>query len=291
MQGKVIRQHYIPQMYLKRFCDSSGQLYAFDLITHKGIRNLPKAFAQKKFFYDLPADDLYSILESLYSNSPSLLKQLSQKQVVENMLSNIEGEASTVLNGIIDESIDLSNEDAVVKLVTFLHTLSIRTSIYRTITQKFHEQIAPFLQDLGGISTPNLSAYCNVSSDTYARKSQIEQLLNPIQTGAFYIKLHENYNWYIATVQSNMKLITSDNPVQMISLGFNDCCFPISPNKAIIFRVKAESAPLISFDTPVNGVIHLSTPSVLAYNKLQLTQAERFLFGDKASIDHLLRHS
>lgn len=45
---------------------------------------------------------------------------------------------------------------------------------------------------------------------------------------------------------------------------------------------------MISEDAPENGVINLSAKSVLVYNLLQKGQAERFLFGDKTSIDVLL---
>ena len=97
--------------------------------------------------------------------------------------------------------------------------------------------------------------------------------------------LEENYNWYMGLVDSEADLIISDNPAQMISLGFNDICFPISPRKAIIMRVKEEGAKLVSNDMPVNDVIHLGNQSVLIYNLLQKAQAKRFLFGSERSID------
>lgn len=203
-------------------------------------------------------------------------------------MSNIEGAANTVLDGFENGTLDFSDEDSMVKLVTFLHTLSARTMKPRSMMQRIHEQTVPILQQFAKNTDPSVAVYCNSTDDEYAKKLQIEQLLDPIQTAKFGVKLLENYNWYMGIVQSDIKLIISDNPTQMIDLGFNDCCFPISPDKAIIFRVKQKGAPMISEDAPENGVINLSAKSVLVYNLLQKGQAERFLFGDKTSIDVLL---
>lgn len=220
MEEKVIRQHYIPQMYLRRFCDPDGQLYAFDLSTQKGLRNLPRAFAQKKFFYDLPPEEMHSILESMFhSDTPGKLEALFQTQVVEKMLSNIEGAANTVLDGFENGTLDFSDEDVLVKLVTFLHTLSARTIKPRSMMQRIHEQTVPILRQFAKNTDPSVDVYCNSTDDEYAKKLQIEQLLDPIQTAKFGVKLLENCNWYMGIVQSDIKLIISDNPAQMIDLG------------------------------------------------------------------------
>ena len=81
-----------------------------------------------------------------------------------------------------------------------------------------------------------------------------------------------------------MKLVISDNPAQGLFLGFNDICIPLSGEKAIIFRVIAPDAPIISKDLPVGNEIQLTERSVFAYNAIQLSYANRFMFGDKASL-------
>ena len=96
-----------------------------------------------------------------------------------------------------------------------------------------------------------------------------------------------NYDWYYGIVSSDLKLLISDNPVQMLAFGFNDCCFPISPKKAIIFRVRGDNVKILSHDKPQSGIVNLSMRSVFIYNLIQQSQAERFLFGDKISVQFL----
>lgn len=81
-----------------------------------------------------------------------------------------------------------------------------------------------------------------------------------------------------------MKLVISDNPAQGIMLGFNDICVPLRGDKAIIFRIANPDAPILSKDMPVGNEIILSERSVFAYNAIQLSYANRFMFGDKMSL-------
>ena len=286
MENKVKHQHYIPQMYLRRFCDQNDQLYAYDIINNRGVRNLPRAFAHEKFFYDIDANTMRELLKEYESLiDPARLDALSGEQLIEHMLSRIEGETNTVLNGLDSNQLALTNEHVRTVLIVFLKTLAIRTTAYRDQIQRIHSQTLPFLQ---GINLPlgtELTEYCSFPSEEYARRAQVEQLLSIGESIKMAYTLEENYNWYMGLVDSEADLIISDNPAQMISLGFNDICFPISPRKAIIMRVKEEGAKLVSNDMPVNDIIHLGNQSVLIYNLLQKAQAKRFLFGSERSID------
>ena len=99
--------------------------------------------------------------------------------------------------------------------------------------------------------------------------------------------LFENYNWYIGIVKGEMKLIISDDLAKNIRLGFNDICIPISSNKGIIFRIIDETAHLISKDELEGNVINLSEKSVFLYNTMQSSHANRFMFGNKYSLEIL----
>lgn len=94
MDDKVKHQHYVPVMYLKRFVGSDGQLYAFDINKRSGVRNLPRAFAQKKFFYDLSFSEMRILLEDIFPFvDPAQLDDLAHTQVVEKTLMRIERDA------------------------------------------------------------------------------------------------------------------------------------------------------------------------------------------------------
>ena len=67
-------------------------------------------------------------------------------------------------------------------------------------------------------------------------------------------------------------------------MGFNDICIPLNGEKAIIFRVANPDLPVFSEDQPKGNEITLSERSVFAYNAVQLSYANRFVFGDKNSL-------
>ena len=169
MENKVKHQHYIPQMYLRRFCDQNDQLYAYDIIKNRGVRNLPRAFSHEKFFYDIDANTMRELLKEYESLiDPARLDALSGEQLIEHMLSRIEGETNTVLNGLDSNQLALTNEHVRTVLIVFLKTLAIRTTAYRDQIQRIHSQTLPFLQ---GINLPlgtELTEYCSFTSEEYS---------------------------------------------------------------------------------------------------------------------------
>lgn len=276
-------------MYLKRFCEDSNQLYAYDKIEKRGYYNTPRAFAHEKFFYDLDTNILKEILEKYFSfDDDSSIDKLSKIQVIENLLGQIEGTANSVLNKLDAEPSALLDENVQFILIYFIHLLSSRTVAQRRKIKNIHSKRCEVFKELGISTNPQMIKYCKMTPEEYSKKCQIERMISPAVALKFADMLLRKYDWYYGIVNSRLKLIISDNPAEIISYGFNDCCFPISPNKAIIFRAKGNDVTLISNDTPKNGIINLSTQSVFAYNVMQKAYSERFLFGDEISIQYLL---
>lgn len=275
-------------MYLKRFCEDSNQLYAYDKIKKRGYYNTPRAFAHEKFFYDLDPDILKEILEQCFPFADRISNDLLETQVVENFLGMIEGNTSSELDKLDVDPSALLDEKVQFRLIHFIHLLSSRTVAQRRKIENIHRQSRKGLKELGISTNPQLVKYYNMTPEEYSKKWQIERIISPAAAIKFGDMLLRKYDWYYGIVNSRLKLVISDNPAEIISYGFNDCCFPISPNKAIIFRAKGNDVTLISNDTPKNGIINLSTQSVFAYNVMQKAYSERFLFGDEISIQYLL---
>lgn len=85
---------------------------------------------------------------------------------------------------------------------------------YTTVlkSQLIHSQTLPFLQ---GINLPlgtELTEYCSFTSEEYARRAQVEQLLSIGESIKMAYTLEENYNWYMGLVGSEADLIISDKP-------------------------------------------------------------------------------
>ena len=277
---KVINQHYVPQMYLSRFCSDGKHFDVWNIrndavIPHQQVRN----FAAKRYFYDADNTVLKSALSEMevyYGTSFSPFLE-ENDQFVEKGLSRAEADIANTLKQIDKDHNRLYEDDVRIKLIIFLHDLAFRTEAYRNQIDNISNQLRSHLLRLGIDSAQAKELHTG-------QETQLYQLLGISPLLKTAEKLETRYLWYFGTVGGTQKLIISDNPAQGIWLGFNDICFPISGEQAIIFKVKNQNAPIISSDMPVQNEITLSDRSVLKYNIIQSSYANRFIFGDKESL-------
>lgn len=82
-------QHYVPQFYLKSFCDESGKLTAFDPIRKEFKRIVPQRICFEKNLYETPAKDCDDALGS-YINCND----------IEDTYGKYEGDYATLLRTI-----------------------------------------------------------------------------------------------------------------------------------------------------------------------------------------------
>lgn len=284
MSGEVKNQHYVPRMYMKRFSPDQKRICVWNLMIDKILaRQRPENFAAKRFFYDASKDELKEALremEKLYPETSAIIES-ADEQFIEKGLSRMESEVSQILDSIYNNHKLLYEEANLQKLIIFFHTLAYRSEKYRDSLDNVKQQMLVHLEKLG-ISSNDVEGM-----DKSGKDNQLYQLSGIAPLLRTAKQLVENYNWYIGTVAGPMKLVISDNPAQGIMLGFNDICLPISGDKAIILRIIDSEAPLISTDIPINNEIQLSERSVFAYNAIQLSYANRFMFGDKTSLTFL----
>lgn len=284
LSGKVKNQHYVPRMYMKRFAPDQKRLCVWNLMTDNILtRQRPENYAAKRYFYDAEKEELKETLEEmskLYPDSIPII-DAADEQFVEKGLSRMEADVSQILDLISTNHEALYNETNMQKLIIFLHDLAYRSEKYREQLDNIREQTLTHLEKLG-ISPDKVKGIEQTGKD-----NQLYQLVGIAPLLKTAKMLLENYNWYIGIVSGNMKLVISDNPAQGIFLGFNDICIPLSGDKAIIFRVNDPDALIVSKDMPVGNEIKLTERSVFAYNAVQMSYANRFMFGDKASLSFL----
>lgn len=268
MANKKKDQHYVPQMYLRRFTDSHNQVYVYDLEKKRGYRNLPRKFAFEKYFYDLDPSSTYEILEEY---APFLTeerrKSLADGQLVEEWLSGIEGSANTVLDEL--ERGKTTAEVDMVPIASFIYTLSKRTRKRRVQIQRIGESSNLFTKEI-------------------AKKEHIKSVISLSGVNRFCGVLLMNYSCCVANVDSDVSLIISDNPSLIFDLAVENFCFPISPKKALIFRRRESKTITSESDMFEDRIITLGTSSVMTYNLIQRKQALRFLYGDEATIKHMI---
>ena len=282
MGKKVKNQHYVPQMYLNRFCPDGKYVDVWNIRTDIIMpRQQARNFAAKRYFYDADTTILKSALsemEDYYGINFSPFLD-ADDQFVEKGLSRSEADIANFLKEIDEDHTRLYNDEVRAKFIVFLHDLAFRTEAFREQTDDISNQLQSHLSRLG-VDPAQANDIHTGQEIQFYQLLGITPLLDTVE------KLETRYSWYFATIGGKQKLIVSDNPAQGIWLGFNDICFPISGEKAIILRVKNEKAPIISHDMPSQNEITLSDQSVLAYNIVQSSYANRFVFGEKESLQY-----
>lgn len=284
MGKQVKNQHYVPKMYIKRFSPNGKKVCVWKLEGNEILtRQEPSKYAARRYYYDASEQELHEALEEMAKLYPDAVanSDLSDEQFLEKALSRVEGATASIMDAICEDSTQLLNETNMITLIIFLHELAFRSEKYRDLIDNIRSQTIDFLDKLG------VEEGAVKELRKTGKEVQMYQLMGihpVIDTAKCLI---ENYNWYVGTVPGKMKLIISDNPAQGIILGFNDICIPLCGDKAIIFRIADPDAPILSQDQPVGNEITLSERSVFAYNAVQLSYANRFLFGDKMSLSVL----
>ena len=292
---KVRRQHYVPRMYLKRFgYGNIGDEYISVLKLDNGTvldNRKVENFAVANYFYDADKEQIAEILKEDLKVFPELCdnENLSDGQFTEHALAREESAISKMLNELQEDlsRIHLSSNRNL--MVIFLHSLAYRTKQFRdqmdAINNKTEKWLNSICDNLGlDEETKKKTIETNCSTGKNTQLYQILGIKPVLETMQI---LQYNYEWYEAVNNTELDFVISDNPAQTVRNGFNDICIPVSSNKAIIFRIKDKTAPLISKDLPENGVINLSLNSVIAYNCMQLAMGQKFLFGTSNTIKYM----
>ncbi len=284
MSGKVKNQHYVPKMYLKRFTADNNRFSVWNLMDDTIItRQRPENYAVKRYYYDANEAELRKALTELIKLRPYAEFNIdyNDEQFVEKALSRLESDVAKIIDAVCINHDALFDEQNMSKIIIFLHVLAYRSEKYRDLIESIKSQLETHINRLG-VDPKQVKEL-----ELTAKENQLYQILGFAPLIETTVSLTENCNWYIGTVSGQMKLVISDNPAQGVFMGFNDICIPISGDKAIIIRTNDAGAPLASKDMPVGNEIKLSERSVIVYNSIQLSYANRFVFGDKNSLTAL----
>lgn len=292
---KTKNQHYVPRMYMKRFgygSDAKPRISVLFKDEGKVLHNQnPENFASNQYFYDATEDILTEALKNDFEVFPNLKQNdnLKDEQFVEHALSREEGAYKQMLDEIEENPQIIYNDKTRAIFISFVHSLAYRTKQFRDMLDGINDKMEQVLRKM----CDNIGLDEKTKEDTIkancipGQQQQIENIISLAPVLDTMKKLLQNYNWYIAYNNTELDFIISDNPAQMIWMGGNDICVPISKQLAIILRVKIEDAPLFSKDTPVNNVIDLSLKSVIAYNLIQIGTAQKYLFGSEKAINFM----
>ena len=292
---KTKNQHYVPRMYIKRFGYGTEDNPRISVLKkQEGVvlhNQNPENFASRRFFYDTIEDVIENILKKDIEVFPSIRESefYHDEQLTEHALSRLEGAYRILLDSIEANPPIIYEDEVRARFICFVHELAYRTRSFRdgmdAISSKTEEVLNKICDNIGvseEVRKKTIEENC-----TPGINIQLENILSLGPTLQTMEILVENYDWFIGYNDTELDFIISDNPAQTIWLHFNDICIPISRHMAIVMRVKDKKAPMISRDEPKDNIINMSIKGVIAYNMMQISMAQLYLFGSESAINYM----
>jgi hypothetical protein len=272
------KQHYVPQLYLRKFSKNKKTLWVFDKILQKSyVANIGDV-AQQRYFYDMPKSfenlgvkDLQAIEKAL-AYGESIFQH-----AIEHVLANIE-------DGI--------TEKLRLEICPHLTMQWLRTREYRDarieFVQKMGQAFANRLIEKNYPEQPDIKAPICHATEEGAAVKQYQDMFDP--EGLHKLNMaFLNHIWIIGVNNSGQPLYTSDNPVVrqahidatqeggmgILSKGI-EFLYPLSPQYILILR---ERSHFRSNETDENKTILLDNETIKRCNKLQIIQSSRQIFS------------
>ena len=280
MSSKV-KQHYVPQFYLRNFSMDKTSIYCFDKVNVRSYSQSIKNVAQKKYFYEL---------DSLY---------------LEDDFASLESEVSKYINIIVKNKKykALNNLKQRSKLALFMAAQLIRTLERRQLIELQVGALKNHFIETGVMDDTLSSFFDNFLQDDSIKESHLKliQEMLPHLVKSFFFK-----KWVLLIDKTDVGFLTSDNPIVMYNAhnleGLdnenNYVFFPLSPHVCIClldptnyknFKVKAQYS-----DEEINlNILKADTYKITnekevdCINALQAKYSTRHIFSQSNDFDKI----
>lgn len=288
--GEYKKQHYVPQVYLRRFTADGEHLYVFDKLQQDPARRIRRGgvrdIAHENDFYDIPVEVLKPEVRS--GHDRKMIEKLLGRFDAE-MGSEVEHLVTTIGKGAL-------NPARRALLARALGVQALRTRDVRdTVVEVYRQGLEAFGRELTARNFPG--------QGHLEQREQIKPEYIPVyhvriilQSGietvgrAFY-----NFTWSVGVNKTGQPLYTSDQPVvrfahlddpELSHEGFAspgiEVAFPLGPEHLLLMRdVRAPGG-----DRANDGSVEeLTKERVEFYNGLQVEQSRRQIYCRDGAFD------
>lgn len=257
--------HYVPQFYLKYFCNKSERVWVWDKKTRKVFQSKPKNVAAATHFYRVP----------------ELIGTEADPLFLEKELSSVEGEAASILSRCIDlldtmQPLECLKMTAEMRsaLSYFIAMQILRTSDHRDILELTALVGKDYKDGISEEEKVNLHAH--LLSNTQAVDTIAEIIFDSI--------------WMYAKNTTNTPFWTSDNPVAFktgdnrmwLKMGFSTeggyFVFPLTPSYVLYCKEPKYWSALRDVDSCLSPV-ELTEEMVQHENAGQVFMATRHVIS------------
>ena len=268
--NEVIHQHIVPVCYLANFGidgnkSRDSMFYFYNVQENKTDTEKAGNIPVINHFYDI--NELGE-----------------QKQIIEKMFSQIEGELATLLDDLLNVIIIDPNQRNDSSLQVDKGQLSAQFAMQITRTQAFRDYYKDIYQQIkDGFPYADIPQY----SKTDFQRIHTSEILD-FGMSNFYANLFSDWHWIFIINHTELPFITSDNPViridhskktnEPISAVSPEVTYfvPLSPTVAVeIFHKDILKNDLVFFDI-------YQIKNIAPYNKEIIKNCSRFLFSNKS---------
>lgn len=282
--GEFKKQHYVPQVYLRRFTPDGERLYVFDKLHEDHARRIRRSkvrdIAHENDFYDIAPEVM----------KPEFRPEHNRK-MIENLLGRFDAELGSGVEQLITavksgRRLDVNQR---AHLARALGIQAVRTRDTRdTIKEAYLQSVGAILRDLTERNFPgqgHLTPRVEIKPGflpVYHAQFMLESGINTI--GKAFMK----HTWIIGVNKTKQLLYTSDQPVvrfahiddpHFSNEGFAapgiEVAFPLDSEHLLIMRDRR--APY--GDWAYNwSVVDLNDGNVEFYNRMQVEQSRRQIY-------------
>jgi hypothetical protein len=292
-KNKPTRQHHVPQVYLKNFCDLQGCIAVMDKRKHRIFTTGARAVGAENDFYTLEKlDDPYCWERAYASGIEPLMGKLLTKLISQTHILLQSG--ATVI------SPSEKSQLAVIMVVQLLRGKQSREFERELYADHLPEVIDKAKTLYGSFNNEQKKLLEAFESDRYYFKRTIMDVTLDSDRVAKYAGILCSRDFLIYRIQGNMEFITSDNPVMFINSITNNArpftnglikpttliYYPISP-KLLLCAVH----PLAYFGFLSTQDCHLidldackEISFITTINEKQISQCYRHAFARSAGM-------
>lgn len=209
-KNKPTRQHHVPKVYLRNFCDLNGCISVMDKREHRIFTTGVRAVGVENDFYTLEKlDDPYCWERAYASGIEPLMGKILTKLISQ---TNI-----LVQNGTTVISPSEKAQLAVIMVVQLLRGKQSREYEQKLYADYLPEAIDKAKTLFGSLNNEQNKLLEAFASDEYYFKRTVMDVTLDSERITKYARILFNRDILVYRIQGNMEFITSDNPVMFIN--------------------------------------------------------------------------
>lgn len=317
MADKVIKEHYVPQRYLKYF-SNGNKFFVYDKEKKQKRPGNIGDYACERYFYDVDFD---ALKEEVLQENPEFIFDSEIEEIIQNIDKqhiehwfgqNVETWLFNPINSIITtytmcnpqkvDTVSVLTDMEMNYLSLYMTTQVVRSKEFRESMTEMYERLPLFVMKKMAKTKEEKnvidSIKLKIKSENY-RKLLHAQFLMDSDFMADFAKAFREKIWIIGYNQTDIPFFTSDNPVIKFGhqgmQGFNskgiEIFFPLSTTLILILK----DIEMFWFQNDShNHFVKVIADEVEFYNSLQVQQSYRYIFdkvGDFSIVNDMLKRN